>query len=115
MPGGKMAIQKPDHPWVKHLNPKEASSWLNSPKDKDVRPWRAGNGECIIATPDGTSLLYRLPVGKGQLIYMGWRATAALPQGRTQATEAQESAFADQAEIVFKIAADISTRSVQAR
>ena len=101
-PGNTMRIQ--EHRWVRHLDPMEKYGWLKLPKDGDVRPWRATNGECIIAVPDGTCMLYRLQVGKGQLIYMAWRAVAALPQGRTQASESQEKDFAEQAQIVFNIA-----------
>jgi hypothetical protein len=108
-PIASIAIQKPGHPWVKHLDPTEPYAWSKAPKDNDTRPWRASTGERIIASPDGTCLLYRLQVGRGQLIYMGWRAMAALPQGRTQATEAQEKAFAEQAQIVFAIVADLHT------
>jgi hypothetical protein len=112
-PNGKIAIQKPGHPWVKHLSPTETYAWLTPPKDTDIRPWRASKGEPIIASSDGTCLLYRLQVGKGQLIYMGWRAMAALPQGRTQATEAQEKAFAEQAQILFHIVAELAARDAK--
>jgi hypothetical protein len=109
-PKDEMAIRTPGHPWVKHLDPTEMYGWLKPAKDSDTRPWRASNGERIIASADGTCLLYRLRVGQGQLIYTGWRAMAALPEGRTQATEAQERAFAEQAQIVFNIVADLDRR-----
>jgi hypothetical protein len=109
-----IAIKILEHSWVKHLKASDAHAWLTLRKDNDLRPWRAGTGERILASADGACLLYRLQVGKGQLIYMGWHAMAALPPGKTQATLEQEQAFTEQAQILFNVASDLNAHKFQA-
>lgn len=69
---------------------------------------RAGRDERIVGSADGGTLLYRLPVGKGQFVYLGWDAHDALPYTReTDSTPAAEKAFEDQMRVLFGIAAGV--------
>lgn len=103
----KMALVQPLHPWVKHLDPDGTYPWLAWRPDNDNAPLRAGTGARIIASPGGTCLLYRVPVGQGQLVYMGWQVGDSMPHGRLASTVAQERAFEEQVRILSHIVADV--------
>lgn len=102
-----MAFARPVHPWVRHLDPEGAYPWLTWRPDPDTAPLRAGKGERVIASPGGTCLLYRVPVGKGQLIYTGWQVADSMPHGRLASTVAREKAFEEQVQILSNVVADV--------
>jgi hypothetical protein len=103
-----MAIAAPHHPWVRHLAADAPHPWLDAPHDDDIARWRASNGQPIIASEFGDCLLHRLPVGRGQLVYLGWRISDSLPAGRAPASVEQEALFAEQMEILSHLAAEPS-------
>ena len=70
-------VREPSHPWLSHL--KERPAWLKAHPEHVLR---AERGERILATRDGASVLYRVRVGKGQLVYVGWEIAASLPASR---------------------------------
>ena len=97
-----MRIRQADHPWVKHLDAKAEHPWLTS---KNVAPLRIDQGNAIIGSADGSqALLYRLPVGKGQLIYVGWEIAESIPHGRLPSTPERERVFEDQIRILRNLA-----------
>lgn len=100
-------LADPAHPWVKHLDPTGTYPWQR-PKYPPELVLRTGRGERIVASDDGAALLYRVRVGKGQLIYLGWDIHDALPYTRDKAsTPAAEKAFEDQMRVLFAIAGDL--------
>ncbi len=98
--GPTMSLAQPAHAWVKHLDPKQPYPWLTWRPDNDNSPLRVAKGERIIGSPGGTCLLYRVAVGKGQLIYMGWQTADFLPGGRAPSTVEQEKVFEEQVQIL---------------
>ena len=68
----------------------------------DFMPWRGDRGR----PPDGRAILYRVRIGKGQLIYLGWEITASQPRRDVNTVE-QERSFAEQSRIVFNIVDDV--------
>jgi hypothetical protein len=105
-----MAIKEPTHPWVKHLDPNEPHPWLVWPRDQDNPPLRPTRGERIICSPAGSCMLYRVPVGKGQLVYVGWHIVAhSLPSGQEPVEKEllKEKAFAEQVQILHNLLADL--------
>jgi hypothetical protein len=99
----KMAFTRPIHPWVKHLDQEGAYPWLAWRRDNDNAPLRVGKDEQIIASPGGTCLLYRVQVGKGQLIYIGWQVADSMPNGRLPSTVGQEKSFEEQVKVLSNI------------
>ncbi len=98
-------LLKPDHAWVAHLAQREALPWLEG---NLVSPLRGSKSEPILGTQAGASALSRVPLGKGQLIYVGWSIARSLPSGRDKnVTVEQEQAFDDQMQILLKIAGDV--------
>jgi hypothetical protein len=73
---------------VKQLDPKEARSWLG--KLDWSCPLTVATGENIIVDSSGQSLLWRMPVGKGQLVYIGWQMGTFLPKGRGPAPSLEQ-------------------------
>ena len=61
-----------------------------------------GKGETIIGTPNGKAALYRLPVGKGTLIYLGWNISRWINPDMVTTPELDA-----QREIVRQIAASL--------
>lgn len=103
----KFDLLTPSHRWVKHLDPVGAFPWQR-PKYPAELVLRAARGERIIGSADGGTLLYRLPVEKGQLIYLGWDVHDALPYTREKdSTPAAEKAFEDQIRVLFGVVADV--------
>jgi hypothetical protein len=103
----RIAIAQPTHPWLKHLDAKAECPWLKWRPDNDNAPLRVGKGEKIIASPGGTCLLYRVPVGKGQIIYMGWQTADSIPNGRLPSTVEAEKSFEEQVQILFNIVKNV--------
>jgi len=102
--GPAATIRSPQHPWIKHLDPQAEHPWLQA---KNAVPLRASRGECLLGSAAGSGWLTRIPVGRGQLIYLGWEIADSLPHGRLPATLAQELLYEEQSRIVFNIAADV--------
>jgi hypothetical protein len=104
----EMKITEPKHPWVKHLNPGDPHPWLATSLDRDTAPLRPNKGERIVSSRFGTTNLYRLRVGKGQLIYMGWQVHDFLAPARGKGSAvAQEKAFDEQMQVLFNMAAEM--------
>ena len=97
-------VRIPEHPWVAHLAAANTDlSWLT----KGSGGLTIATGEVILGTPSRKTLLGRLPVGKGQIIYTGWSPAASIPHGRLPATVADERRFEDQMRIITNIAAQL--------
>lgn len=97
-------VLRPAHPWIKHLNPNEAHPWVTS---RLAVPLRVKKGETILGAADGQATLYRLPVGRGQIIYMGWEMSEFLPAGKAPSTPEKERVFEEQVQILQKVVADL--------
>jgi hypothetical protein len=93
-------IMQPRHAWLKHLEAGQTPAWVNL---RNAQPLRASKGETIIGHPAGLATLYRLPVGKGQLIYVGWDSSFSLPNGRQGSTVEQETVFEQQMQLLQNI------------
>lgn len=126
----KIEVLQPGHPWVKHFDPQLSQRVLPVPPDPQEKPkapkkkgqlmglgylnaraaipFPANKGERIIGSRGGQATLYRLRVGKGQLIYLGWEISAALPgaRGKVSAVD-QEKAFEEQMQLLFNIVSDV--------
>lgn len=105
----KFEVLAPTHPWVKHIDPKAKHPWQ---REKYPGEWvlRTGAtaGERIVGTPDGMTLLARVPVGKGQLIYMGYDVHDLLPYTRDKdPTVEGEKLFDAHMKVLFNIATDL--------
>jgi hypothetical protein len=98
-----------DHPWLRHLRPGDPHPWLAVRPDRDMAPLRPSQGESIAGARHGPTLLYRVAVGHGQLIYMGWQIHDSLPGGR-EPSIAAEQIFDEQYQIVANIVADLFPR-----
>ena len=89
---------KDDHPWITH---------------RLVVPLRVGKGEVIVGNDKGSqAALYRLRVGKGQLIYVGWEISEFIPGGRLPSTVEKERVFEEQVEILQNIVAEVYPHAV---
>jgi hypothetical protein len=98
------SLLAPEHPWVAHLSrPGSDLSWL----ERGASPLNVQRGEVLLGTPSGRALLARVPVGKGQIVYVGWNIAASLPGGREPATLADERRYEEQMRIVANIAASL--------
>ena len=95
---GNIEILKKDHSWVRHLQADQPHPWLNR---KNNQPWLAPNGENIIGSKPGLSILFRTNVGKGQFIYVGWEISNSLPSGRNpKVTVEEERTYEEQIRIL---------------
>jgi hypothetical protein len=130
-----LEILLPQHPWVKHLDPKLARRVVKVPDDLRGAPTdgelaeppkevtkvvplaylapgnvlaiRAKKGEALIGRQGGGASLYRLRVGKGQFIYVGWRISDSLPPGRSPSSFDQDALYEQQFQILGNILAEI--------
>ncbi|MDA1017849.1 MAG: right-handed parallel beta-helix repeat-containing protein [Planctomycetota bacterium] len=93
-------ILNSDHAWLKHLSPKQKATWVTP---KHAEAMRVSKGELIIGNEAGLSALYRVRVGRGQLIYVGWDISASLPAGRSTSTVEQEAAYESQMGVLLNI------------
>jgi hypothetical protein len=101
----EFSVLMPQHPWVAHLaQPDVDLSWLAKGGGAIGLP----NGEILIGTPTGDALLGRVPVSKGQIVYVGWSIAASLPSGRVPPTVADERRFDDQMRVVTNIVAAVA-------
>jgi hypothetical protein len=97
---GVMKLLAPQHAWLAHLDANLEHEWLLA---KNAVPLRGERGECLIGDGRGHSLLHRLVVGQGQLIYIGWELAASLPSGRKPATVEDEQTFAEQMQVLLTL------------
>ena len=95
-------VRLPDHPWVDHLNAR-SPAWMPRASDPAEYPLRTSRGECIIGTAAGHAILYRLPVGDGELVYIGWQIHDSRPPAQGTDVLDQERAWEEQAQIVLKV------------
>ncbi|MCA9072808.1 MAG: hypothetical protein KDA84_27985, partial [Planctomycetaceae bacterium] len=100
----ELTILQKNHPWVRHLAGEKSPEWLRS---KGMSPLRTSRGDVILGSPTGAAVLYRVPVGQGQLIYVGWTVASALPSGRKPSTVEAENKFETQATILWNILDDV--------
>jgi hypothetical protein len=100
----ELSVRLPNHPWVKHLAGPSPPEWLNA---KGASPLRTSQGESIIGTEAGSTTLYRVRVGKGQLIYFGWTIAQSLPSGRLPSTVEQEDVFEQQMQVLLNLVDDL--------
>lgn len=98
--GGAMKLLLPEHPFAKHLDPMQPHPWLES---TSVAPVNTGRGEVILGNAAGATILYRLPVGKGQLVYVGWELADSIPNGRERSTVEAERVFEEQVQVLTEI------------
>jgi hypothetical protein len=103
----RFALHQPLHAWLKHLDPSIDYPWLRVRADNDNSPLRVESGERLIESKGGTCLLYRVAVGKGQLIYMGWQVADSMPHGRLPRSVETEMAIEEQVQILSKIVRDV--------
>jgi hypothetical protein len=90
---------------LKHLTAEPKPAWFQG---KSASPIRASRGESLIGSPAGSSVLYRVPVGKGQLIYVGWTIANSLPHGRKPSTVEEERGFEEQVQILLTIVGELA-------
>ncbi|GEM_PF-292055 len=98
-------ILNPKHRWLSHLDNPQAATWVSAGHAQAIR---ASKGELLIGNEAGLTTLYRVPVGKGQLIYIGWDVSASLPHGRQPSTVAQETRYEEQIRLLQNIVEDLS-------
>lgn len=104
-------ILAPEHQWLSHLDPNTTRGWVSPGHAEAIR---ASKGEIIIGNDAGLTTLYRVRVGKGQLIYVGWEIAVSLPHGRKPSTVTDETAYEEQMQILQNIVDDvISHRSAK--
>jgi hypothetical protein len=101
----KFKVSAANHRWIDHLSESTSYSWLNS---KAVSPLRASRGEALLASDGGSTILHRLPVGQGALVYVGWSPAAAIPHGRLPSSLEDEASFDQQMQILLKMVADLN-------
>jgi len=94
----------PAHPWVAHLDAAAPHPWLVM---KSAEPLRTTKGERILGTPQGLTMLGRLPVGKGALVYFGWDVAASMPHGRKPSTVETERNYEEQQQILQRVVAPV--------
>jgi hypothetical protein len=105
--GGPMKLLQPQHAWLKHLDGGAEHPWLAA---KSIVPLRGGRGECLIGDGTGHSLLHRVSLGKGHLIYVGWEVAASLPAGRKPGTADDERTFEDQMQILLALVDSLAAK-----
>jgi hypothetical protein len=96
-------ILEPKHPWLAHLKSDSPPAWLQGPHPL---PLSAEAGERLIGAGKTQAILYRQPIGKGALIYIGFSPAAGLPDGRAKETVEREEAYLQQYEILKRVLFD---------
>ncbi|MDX1944394.1 MAG: hypothetical protein SFU86_03230 [Pirellulaceae bacterium] len=88
-------VRKPNHPWLQSLAGQTEFPWL-----ANGGPLRCTQGESLIGSEKGSSLLHRAPLGRGQFLYLGWSPAASIPGGRLKTSVEMEKTLDDQVAIV---------------
>jgi hypothetical protein len=126
-PKPAMEIRQPLHPWLAPLRspaarvkapavplfPDERKAGRESETAiSDPFPWlakgspiSASQGESLIGSAGGASLLHQAKWGRGQFIYVGWSPAASIPGGREKSTVEQEAAFEAQVAVLGNVLA----------
>jgi hypothetical protein len=100
-----LEIVQADHPWLRHLDPKLEHDWVST---RNVMPLPQSKGECLVGAKDGGyASLLRVPIGKGQLVYLGWEISSFLPNGRGASTVDAERLFEEQIRLVENILTEV--------
>lgn len=86
------------------MTPKQKREWTSPGHAEAIR---ASKGENIIGNEAGLTTLYRVRVGRGQLIYVGWEIASSIPPGRSPSTVEQEEASAAQVRVLLNIVDDL--------
>ena len=98
-------VRMPAHPWFKHLDPQRERSWIAR---GNAIPLLQDKGEAVLGSEDGgAAMLLRVPIGKGQLAYLGWEISDSRPNGRGASTPAAERDFEEQVQILQNVVADV--------
>lgn len=93
-----------DHAWLKHLQAAHTARWLAGAGSV---PLPVARGENLIGESDRETILARMPVGRGAVIYVGWEIAKSLPNGRLPASVADEAVFDEQMRILLKLAESV--------
>jgi hypothetical protein len=101
-----IAIRKPEHPWIAHLAKAGADATWIEKASAGVTFSNAGS-EVVIGSDLGKTVLGRIPVGKGQVIFSGFSPGSAVPNGREKSTVADERRFSDLMQIVTNIVGEL--------
>ena len=103
LPGkhGPATVLRADHPWTAHLKKGDQPTWAKG------FLWQAKNGENVIGAQSGYTSVYRLRVGKGQIVGHAWQIFRHKPPGRTRATPAQEKNWQEQILLVRNMVTDL--------
>lgn len=99
-PAAPAQVLIPKHPWIAHLDSATVPSWITT---KATAPLWITNGERVFGTAEGLTLLGRVPVGRGAIVYVGWDVAASMPGGRGASTPEMEREYEDQYLILEKI------------
>lgn len=93
-------VLAPKHRWLRHLKNPLKATWVSPGHAEAIR---ASEGELVIGNEAGLTTLYRVDVGKGQLIYVGWEISASLPHGRKPSTVRMETTYEEQMKVLENI------------
>src|SRR5262249_31611381 len=105
---GPPRVLLPEHPWLKHLDAKAGPVWLEKMQKQADWAVAANQGERILGTPEGSTLLYRQRAGQGHLIYLGGDLSDALPAVKGAVPPvAAEQMYAEQMSILSALVADL--------
>ncbi|QDU31651.1 hypothetical protein ETAA8_68110 [Anatilimnocola aggregata] len=96
-------VLQPKHPWLAHLPASSEQAWLQA---ANHLPLSAEAGERLIGAGKTQAILYRQPIGKGALIYVGFSPAAALPEGRGKETVEREASYESQYRILENVLRD---------
>jgi len=94
----------PAHPWLSHLDPAAPHAWLDAKGTAALAP---AKGESLVGSTDGRTILHRVAIGRGQIIYVGWELANSMPHGRLPSTVEQEKNFEEQVRVLLRMSATI--------
>ena len=97
------ALVLPDHAWVKPLASGTMPAWTEM---KNATPIAMSCGENIVGDANGRTILARVPVEKGAILYLGWNVADAMPGGRKASTVEMETAYEAQYGIMQRLLRD---------
>jgi len=104
----EVGLRSASHPWLKHLDAKLPHPWINNEFD---RPLAFSQGEAIIGSDDSRhASLLRAPVGKGQLIYIGWDLNRSYHTEDEASTPDDERIFEEQEQLLEQIVLDAAAK-----
>ena len=89
------------HKWIDHLD----AAWIAKSGASSITTSDEFN--LIGDTAAKRSILARVPVGRGLLVYMGWETSRYLPKGRLRSTVEMETAYERQYRVLERIVEDL--------